>query len=156
MPVNPLGERSVDLSVFKKPIPLICGMQCNPTEETNAEFHARAGLDSARSADHPHRRERRRQQREGILPFVEAKNVVYWCIDEYTLDERRHAFSLLALPSTRQELPPEASRNTVEGTGKVRSNPAAIEVTFLGLNPFLCDEAAVNALGIEGEMIAQD
>jgi hypothetical protein len=59
MPVYPLRERSFDLSVFKKPISLECGVQCNPTQETNAEFYAPADIDTTRSADHPHPRESR-------------------------------------------------------------------------------------------------
>ena len=62
MPVNPLCERSMDLFVHEEPVLFIGRVERDPTEDTNAKFHARAGLDAARSADHPHRRERRRQQ----------------------------------------------------------------------------------------------
>lgn len=71
-------------------------MQCHPTEDPDAEFHARAGLNAARPRDYPHRRKRRRQKREGILPLVEAKDVIYRCIDEDTSDKLRHPFSLAA------------------------------------------------------------
>jgi hypothetical protein len=54
------------------------------------------------------------------------------------------------------ELPATASRTTLEGAGKVGGNPASIEITFLGLNLFPGDVTAIDALGIEGEMIAQD
>jgi hypothetical protein len=58
--------------------------------------------------------------------------------------------------NTGTKLPSAGSRTTLEGTGYVRSDPAAIEVTFLWLNTFPVDEATVNAVGIECQMIAQD
>jgi hypothetical protein len=123
MPVNPLRERTVDLLVYEQPILLIGCVERNPTEETNAELHARAGLDAAGSADHPHRRERRRQLREGVLPFVEAKDLVYRCIDEDTFDESGHVFSLPAHWSS--------TRRGRSGSGLIRATGTASSVRVI-------------------------
>src|ERR1035437_8285874 len=76
------------------PVHFICCMQRDPPDYSHAEFHPRAGLDATRSADPSHRRERWRQQREGIVAFVEPKHFVYRCINDDTSNERRHIFSL--------------------------------------------------------------
>ena len=90
MPAKPRCERSVDLFVHEQPVLFIGCVKRDPTKDTNAEFYARAGLEAARSADHPHRRERRRQKCEGVLPLMELEDGVYWRIDKDTLHKRRH------------------------------------------------------------------
>jgi mannose-6-phosphate isomerase-like protein (cupin superfamily) len=95
VPVDPLGEGSLDLLVFEQNVPLECSMQRDPGEYSYTQFHARTGLDAPSPPDHPHSRECRRQQQERILPLVKAEDGAYGRIDEHGLDERRHIPTLL-------------------------------------------------------------
>lgn len=113
MAVNPPGERSLELLVFKQSVLLISGMQRNPAEDPyHAQFHARADRDPTRSADDANRGKCRRQQCQRIFLFVETENPVYRRIDDDTLDECGHVVSLDARISVPfyQQMPPLLDR----------------------------------------------
>ena len=76
-----------------------------------------------------------------------------------------HFFDARSCPSRRATprsigspftLPAAASGDAFERTDQVRRDPAAVEISRLRLNTFVADEAGIDAVRVEREMVAEN
>ena len=72
-------------------------MQCYPAHEADTQFYLRPRFKASALANDSHARERRRQQRQSIRPFVKSENGFYWRVDNDALHE--HSMGGIAEPA---------------------------------------------------------
>ena len=95
--VNPRREGTFDLFIDEQPVLLINGVQRDPAEGADLKLDPGAGVNSfAGAVDHSNRRKRGREQRQRIGPFVKAEDFGDRGIEQDTLLEHGHTFSLTA------------------------------------------------------------
>lgn len=90
--VNPECERTFDLLIFEETILLKRGVQRDPPNRADPQFHTRPRLNTALFPDHPHRGKCRTQQLQRVLPFVECEDSFYGRVDDNALRENWQIF----------------------------------------------------------------
>ena len=91
--MHPAGEGACNLFVDKQPVFLVRGMQGDPAQAGDPEFHARANRDASALADDADRRKGGGEQLQCVTALVEREKNVYRYLDYDAADEERRANS---------------------------------------------------------------